>query len=123
MMKIEAELNKRIDLLLMSGLIEQNEFDKIRGMVDVLQEGFGLELTEDFGGMFVTHMAMVFSRLRKSEQIAAADEILLAEILAQPNIDEIRRAEAALENVFSGAFPEYERGFILIHIANLLRNA
>jgi hypothetical protein len=71
---------RRLDLLESSSQLSQETRRRIELLVQRVETEFDLELTEDRGAMFVTHVAIAWEKLRRGETLPPAPDNLLDEV-------------------------------------------
>ncbi len=117
------KLKLRLDILKNSEVIDDKIQKKIEKILHFLREKWGISLTEETGGMFVTHMAMALKRVRDCESITGIDESVYEEVLTSENLGKAEEIYDSLQReVLIPALPENEEKYVLIHILSMIKN-
>lgn len=119
---MDKDLKQRLDLLEKTGQINKNTVKALENFVKVIEDRLNIEITEDNGSMFITHIALAISRIEKGEEIAPLDDLLLAELKASPNYESIPSLIEELEKELDINIPESEYGYIGLHLGILKNN-
>lgn len=110
----------RLNLLLEAGEIDEGIIQIIVEFIKVIEKELSIPITEDNGSMFVTHMAMALSRIKKGEEILPMDDSLLAEIESSTIYDKVPFFINKIEENHNIHIPESEYGYIALHLCNLV---
>ncbi|MDB4896357.1 MAG: putative transcriptional antiterminator [Firmicutes bacterium] len=114
-------LEPRLQLLAESGQISPLVAELTREVMRKVEAAYHIELTEENGAMFVTHLAVALERLRTGQAISEMPEAALAEVKAYTRewqfMSEVARETAERLHV---QVPEGEVGFLTAHLATLV---
>lgn len=107
----------RFQILLASGVIRQDTFDrteKVRTMLEKqLAPGDTLE-------MLLTHYAMALERQCRQEDIPPISESVITEVMQDPRYQEARRLLERIETETQSSFPVPEQQYMIVHLVNLM---
>lgn len=112
-------LRQRLIILNESGKIDYETVVSIEDFIKIVEEELNVDITEDNGSMFVTHLAMAISRIKNGEEIVTLEESLLKELKSQPYYNKIPKLITSLEEQLEIKIPESEFGYIGLHLGNL----
>lgn len=113
-------MQDRLELLVKSGQVSRTVVEVVREIARKVKESFGLDLSEEDGSMFVTHLAVALERLRRGEPIKEAPESLLEEI--REFHDEstfVSELEVYLNSRLGVSLPLAEKAFCVAHLRAL----
>ena len=113
-------LNKRLEILQTAGQIEDDSVKLAGQIIKQLKEKYQIELTEENGSMLITHVVMANERLKKNEPVEEVSDIILAEIQSGKSYDKVTAISEDIIKLYGSNFVESERGYILMHISNLV---
>ena len=118
-LEVKESLHERIKILYSADIISQEDADICEDIIDALMREKE-NADEEKAGIFITHLAMALKRTRTGEK----EEPITAEILEALKEEPVyERAEVFFEKVMGTlpvGFPDTEKGFILVHICNVL---
>lgn len=112
-------LKQRLMILEGSGQIQKETTLAIENFVRIVENEFNIEITEENGSMFVTHIAMAISRIIAGEEITPLDDLLLDELKSTPAYESIPSLIKQLEDELDIIIPESEYGYIGLHLGAL----
>ena len=113
------DLSVRLQILQDAGQLSEANHRAIAGIIAMLADDWNIELTEENGAMFVTHLAIALERIAKGEPVKPVEEYVLAELKSQDCFGSCRRALAGIAAIVGREFPEEEEGYVLIHLCTL----
>lgn len=113
------ELKIRLDILKDSGQITEDIYYRLVKVINLFKEKNGIELTEENGAMFITHLSSALKRMESNDIVNKMDELMLEEIKKDSNYNKTLEIVDELEKV-TGKFPIEEKDFIEMHICTLL---
>ncbi|SHJ12895.1 PRD domain-containing protein [Clostridium cavendishii DSM 21758] len=114
------EISQRLDILLESGVITKEVYYKLIRTVDELKAKHGIEINEENGGMFITHLSAAITRMDKGEPIESLDEIIIEQVKQDKNYGEAMKIMKTLNSVIDIEFPLEEETFIVTHLCSIL---
>lgn len=114
------QLNNRLQILKDSCQISCENYQDMLKVIEMFKEKFGIELTEENGSMFITHLAIAYDRVNKNEHIEATLDIIDEEIKNNKNYDKSEEIFMELQNQLDKSLPDNEKTFILMHLCVLL---
>lgn len=113
------DLNIRLNILKNAGQISEENYEKIILIIKHFKEEIGIELTEENGAMFITHLSSALSRIEKNELVNKIDDCIFNEVKNDINYIKTVEIVKTIEKLI-GIFPNEERDFIEMHICTLL---
>lgn len=113
------ELINRLNLLLKSGVLHEENMKTVLNMLNYLKEKYDLNLTEENSSMLVTHIAMYLERKNK-ESIEGLDIDSLNELKESKKYTLALQIIQNLEKDVLGPINDSEKTFILAHLINFL---
>ena len=114
------KLSFRLSLLKDSGVIDQDKYDKLQSIISYFKEKENIVMTDDNSSSFITHISMVLNRIEKNEKIESLGEDELNDLMDFNSFEKANKILSDLELSIFGKLPEYEKGYILAHLINLL---
>jgi transcriptional regulatory protein LevR len=115
----EMDLMLRLRILREAGQLKEKNYEAILKVIELLNTRWGVVLTEDNGAAFTTHLAIAFERMDKSEPVAGIGDYIMQELTSQPCFSQSGEALKAIAVIYGREIPEYEEGYILIHLCTL----
>lgn len=110
-------LQERIDLLVASGLVDGQVRELTQWLLSRIAEDYGLVLTEDNAGTFVTHVAMALQRVKRGEPLAGVPEVVDDVVQAHPH--QAARAELLARHLgdeLGRSLPEPEVRYLALYL-------
>ena len=114
------DIMKRINLLLDTQFINEEEHADLLTILEVFANRPGYEITEKTGGIMITHMAAAFRRNRVNESINPLSVDILCEIAASGHFE---KASVILEEIklkINNNICKDEEGYFLLHICTFI---
>ncbi len=111
---------ERLELLIQSGQADELSAAATRLAVQLVEQHYGIELTEEWGASLVNHLAVTLKRIIDGESLTKAPDEVWQELLGYP--EEVTLAEvivAQLEKMLSLSLARDELGFIAIHLCKI----
>lgn len=113
----------RLGILKEAGVINDRIYEKLILLIKYLEEKWKIHLTENNGGMFITHLSMALKRIEENEKVSKIDEEVFQEVLKSEKIEEIQEIYNDIEkNVFIEKLPEEEKKYILVNLLLIKEN-
>ncbi len=109
----------RLNLLSDAGEIDEDIIKIIIEFTKIIEKELSIIITEENGQMFITHMAMTLSRMKKGEEISPMDDSLLDEVKTSATYNKVPLLINKIEEKFNIDIPESELGYIALHLCNL----
>lgn len=113
------DLTLRLNILKDSGQISEKTYNKILEVIKQLKEKRDIELTEENGAMFITHLSSALTRIENGDLVNKIEEIIFEEIRKDNNYNTAVEITDEMETII-GKLPKEERDFIEMHICTLL---
>ncbi|MEG0164631.1 hypothetical protein [Anaerorhabdus sp.] len=109
------EIKVKLDLLVESGIIDSTDRETIEAWLELIVKRELFDLTKV--DTFVTHSAMVLSREKSNQEIAELDAVIFDSVEEKVR-NEANEIIAEMKSIH--AIKDFEEGYILIHLCNLL---
>ena len=116
------EIKMRVDILLESGLITKEVYDLLLEIVEMFNKEHQITLTEENGGMFITHLSAAITRMNKGEPIEELDSAVIDDVRSDKNYSSANVIYENIKNMCKLDFPLGEEIFIITHICSILNN-
>lgn len=113
-------LQQRLDILQQAGQIDETVKQYLMDVIELIEQKFGIKLTEDNGAMIITHFAMAISRLQKGESSKKMDEPLYELLLADANYEKGKQMWNVVSANLPVPFTEEEADYMVLHFCTLL---
>ena len=113
------KMSERIEILYSGGVIDEEVKDLTLKAVSWLEKK-NISLEDERGHMFLTHFAMSLQRIKKGEQVATLDSYIIDELQNNRGYDLTQDFVMFIEKHGKIQLPESEKGYILLHLCNLL---
>ena len=75
------DFSERLDLYLEGGMIDQNDVDDVLAIINMFNEEYGYQLTEENASTFIAHICSAYFRNKTEEEIEELPEVVLNELL------------------------------------------
>lgn len=113
------DVSARLNILLENNVITEEVYNNINKVINKLKDKFNIEITEENGGMFITHLSMALARREKGETVNRIEKTIFKEIKNDVNYQKALEIVNYIEEVIDN-LPIEEREFIEMHICTLL---
>jgi transcriptional regulatory protein LevR len=111
---------ERYRLLVDSGQASEETIEATRLGLKLVEDHYGIVLTEETGAMLATHLAITLRRLRDGEELSEAPEVVWEELQTYPDVLQFATFIAArLEELLGTSIPQSEVGFLALHLARV----
>ena len=114
-------LDTRIDIFKKSGILSDAAAKDVERLLSLFSKVYGIELTEENAGPFVTHFCMALSRRENGDDILPMPDELFEEIELNDNYESAVYMANGIDSCIA-PLPENERRYVLLHIVNLIEN-
>ncbi|WP_040212532.1 PRD domain-containing protein [Clostridium polynesiense] len=114
------DLTLRLNILKDAGQINEEIYEKILAMIKCLEKKFGIELTEENGAMFVTHMSIALKRIAEGNPVEHMDDFILEQLKSEKEFNKSQEVLDLLEKELELNIPDSEKSFVLMHLCTLL---
>lgn len=113
------DVSARLNILLENNVITEGLYKNINKVISQLKAKFNIEITEENGGMFITHLSMALARREKDEIVNRIDKTIFEEIKNDLNYQKAVEIVNDIKEIV-GNLPVEETEFIEMHICTLL---
>lgn len=112
---------ERFQFLLESGQLTEPVLEVTREIVAAIQNKYGITLTEENAGMFVTHIAMALQRIASGQPLETASEEVWEETRqCQDEWSFARELAALARKRLEIQVPESELAYMVLHLRVLV---
>lgn len=112
---------ERFQLLLESGQLTERVVEVTREIVDAIQNRYGITLTEENAGMFVTHIAMALQRIASGQALeTVSDEVWEETRQCEEEWSFARELAALVRERMEIQVPESELAYMVLHLRVLV---
>lgn len=112
-------LSMRLQILKDAGQLNEANYQAITKVIEMLADDWNIELTEENGAMFITHLAIAFERIAKGETVKPVEDFVLEELKGQKCFTYCSQALVSITAILGDEIPAEEEGYILIHLCTL----
>lgn len=116
------ELTIRLNILKDSGMLSQENYNKVIEVIKYFDEARNIKLVEENASMFITHLCSALGRIYKNEIVNDIDTEILESLKLEESYNEAMHLVKDLKDIL-GEIPREEENFLVMHICTLLRNA
>lgn len=118
-----TSIHERINLMTELGLIDQIDYKDLYTIIALTKEMLKIEMTEENGGILMTHIAAAFGRNKSNESIDRLTPAVLEEIKSDDHYPaSVALVNAVVDNIVNKV-TEVEKEFILLHFCTLIKNS
>ncbi|MBR5289966.1 MAG: PRD domain-containing protein [Erysipelotrichaceae bacterium] len=115
------DFTERLEMFLEGEMITVDDVRNVNNILDMFKEKYGVTLTEENASTFVSHVCAAFYRYSAGEEIDPLPEEVVSEIASQPTYELSVEVFENIMKVIEKPFSEVERGYVLLHINNLIQ--
>ncbi len=116
-------LEMRLRLLRESNQIDDWIYERMLRFIAMVEEKYGVALTEENGARIVTHLSKSVARIKGREEIEDVDSEEFEGVRASPQFARAMQAVKDTEALFGLRFPDSERRFMVINFVLVLEEA
>mgnify|MGYP001004883494 CR=1 FL=1 len=113
------DIRKRIKILHNGGAID-DEVSTLSFKTIARLEKSEIKIDDEKGHMFLTHMAMSLQRIKKGEKVEPLKSYIIDELQNNKGHDQTKEFINFVEKEGNIKLPESEKGYILLHLCNLI---
>lgn len=117
--RMGMELTIRLNILRDSGLLSEENYNKILEVIKYFDEVKNIKLMEENASMFITHLSSALERIDKNETVNDLDEVVLESLKLENSYNNAAIIVKDLKGVL-GEIPDEEVNYIIMHICTLL---
>lgn len=114
------DIMDRINLMKECALIDETAYADLLSIVKIFRDDFQFDLTEENGGIMITHIGAAIKRLKAGEKIEPLDREILNQTEEEPACPTARKILDKIRKETISCFPPAEEEFLLVHICNTL---
>lgn len=114
------DLTLRLNILKDAGQIDDEIHNNLIKIIAIVKKEWGIELTEENGAMFITHMSIALKRIKENNIVAPMEAFLFEGLKKEKDFEKALGMMNTLEKETHISIPEEEKSFILMHLCTLL---
>jgi transcriptional regulatory protein LevR len=115
----EMDVMLRLQILCEAGQLREKNYEAILKVIELLNTRWGVVMTEENGAALITHLAIAFERMDKGEPVVPIGDYIMQELTSQSCFNQGGKVLTAIAVIYGREIPEYEAGYILIHLCTL----
>lgn len=112
-------LLQRLKIMVDASILKKENMEKLIKMMEYIKNEYNIQLTEENASMLITHIAMYLGRGNVSK-IEPLDDESLEDIKRAKEYKKAMGILSNLEKNIFGSIQENEKGYILLHLINVL---
>ena len=113
------DLSFRLGLLKDGGQIDQETYEKLLKVPEIVKDRWGIELLEENGAMLITHMSAALMRVKRGEAVSPMEEEIILQLRGEKDYESSQCLLRILEEELEINLPEEEKEFIIMHLCTL----
>lgn len=110
----------RLNILLENQVITKEVYGKLEKVINNLKYKFNVEITEENGGMFITHLSAALTRVNNEQPLDTIDESIMEQTKVESCYTKATEIMKNINNTCDIIFPREEEVFILTHLCTIL---
>jgi len=110
----------RLNILLENNVITEEVYYKIKEIIRELKEKYNVEITEENGGMFITHLSAALTRINNGQPLEIIDEGVMEQIKLESCYTKTVEVMKRIQDICNVVFPREEEIFILTYLCTIL---
>lgn len=115
------DFTERLEMFMEGGMITEGDVQCVNNILNMFKENYGVTLCEENASTFISHVCAAFYRYSANEDIDPLPAEVFAEITSQPTYDLSVEVFENIMKVIEKPFSDAERGYVLLHINNLIQ--
>lgn len=115
------DIMDRINLMKECGLVDDAAYADLINIVRVFREDFQFEITEENGGVMITHIGAAIHRQKTGEKVEPLDREILEQAGNEPVYWTAQKILERIRQTTPTRLPPEEEEFLLVHICNTLQ--
>lgn len=114
------DIDVRLNILLENDVITEEVYNRLKEVINRLKDEFNIEITEENGGMFITHLSAAITRVNDGKPLDSIDESVIEQIKLETSYNRALEIMETINNIFGVIFPKEEEVFIITHLCTIL---
>lgn len=114
------DFTERLDMFYEGGMIDSDDIKSIHKIIDIFKNEYDVELNEENASTFISHICAAFYRYTNHEDIEPLPQEIINEMISLETYDLSIEIFDKLMKVIQKPFNSVERGYVLLHINNLI---
>lgn len=117
-----SNIMNRVNLMLEVNMIDKDDYRDIEDVIKITKKLSGVELTEENGGVLITHIAAMFRRNKTDEILNDLDEFIKQQILDGQFYKIANEIVTSIKGEINNEVNEVEMWFLKLHFSNIIKN-
>jgi len=113
------DLSRRLDILVEGGVLGEENFKRVSHIIRHFKERYGIELTDDNAGAFITHLCSALERIARGEPVGELDKEIYEDVVIHPMFSQADIISKELRDMYP-MIPESELMYLNMHLSLLL---
>ena len=114
-----VDLMQRLDILRDGGVLSQENFERVLGIIAYFKDRHGIELTEENSSAFVTHLCSALERVSNGDPVEELDSEIYEDVVIQSTFERASQISGELREMHP-MIPESELMYLNMHLNLLL---
>ena len=114
------DFTERLEMFLEGEMITEDDVRNINNMLDMFKAKYGVTLTEENAATFVSHVCAAFYRYSAGEEIDPLPQEMVDQVASLETYELSLEVYDNIMKVIEKPFSDVERGYVLLHINNLI---
>lgn len=116
------DLYMRLQIMKDAALISEETFEALKRIIEMFNNKWNIELTEENGAMLITHISVALERINKGEIIEGIDSEIYVQVKDHEEFDKCKQMLNDIMEVSNTDIPYNEETFIIMHLCTLLES-
>ena len=117
-----ASIMERINVLSELNLINDVDRLDLMSLIKIIETQLKIEVTEENGGILITHVSAMFQRNKSGEQLEPLEKEIVLELQASVHYDSAIQVAEEIISVIENNVSEAEKGYLLLHLCTLVNS-
>lgn len=110
----------RMNILLENKVITKEVYSKVDKLICELKDKFNIEITEENGAMFITHLSAALTRINDGKAVDVIDESIMDQLKLDKRYSISLKIMDLINHTCDIVFPREEEVFILTYLCTIL---
>jgi len=100
---------------------EKDRIDLLK-IIKIIELTCHIKVTEENGGIFITHIAALFQRNKNGESINPLSDKIISQLKSENDYELAHKTMDLIVSTIFNPVPEVERNYLILHLCTLMRN-
>lgn len=114
------DIMERINIMKQCSLVDNEGYQDLLSVVRVFHDDFQFNLTEENGGVMITHLGAAIHRMKSGEKVTPLDSEVLKQAEEEPVYETSIKILNQIRKEMISELPKDEQDFMIVHICNTL---